>query len=158
MAGKSSGDYGHEMKRELLDSGICTSDELLECSIEEFSDLQVTTGVILPRAYQGFLQSMGRGAGDFFRGTDIFFQSLPITRDVVQKLIYQDEKARGFKLPDNVFVFASHQGYSFLYFVAEEDDDDPRVFVYTEDEGPPRQVAESFTQWFSQSVRDHAEE
>lgn len=157
MTGRSSLDYGEEMKRQLLDAGVCTSDELLGCSIEEFSDLQVSNGVILPRAYQGFLQTLGRGAGDFFRGTDIFFQNVPIPREVVQEMINQDNEARGCKLPAKAFVFASHQDYSFLYFVAREDDDDPPVFLYEEDEGPPRQVAASFTQWFSDSVRDHAE-
>jgi len=157
MARKNSGDYGKEMRRQLLTAGICSPRELFGCNVEEVSDLAVSNGAILPRAYWGFLQAAGRGAGDFFRGTDIFYRSLPIPRQVVQEMIDRDERAAGFTLPDKVFVFASHQGYSFLYFAVEEDDDDPAVFAYVEDEGPPRQVAESFTQWFSASVTDHAE-
>jgi hypothetical protein len=153
----SSGEYGEELQAKIVEAGVAKPEELYGCSPEEIHDLQVRTGVVLPKAYRGFLEVMGRGAGAFFQGTDIYYQSLPISRDEVQEMMDEDEGASGFKLPDNAFVFASHQGYSFLFLVAEEGVDDPPVWVYEEGEGEPREVADSFTKWFAAAVRDHKE-
>jgi hypothetical protein len=37
-------------------------------------------------------------------------------------------------LPKNAFVFLMHQGYHFMYFIADGQSDDPPVYYYLEGE------------------------
>jgi hypothetical protein len=50
-------------------------------------------------------------------------------------------------LPNDAFVFAMHQRYRFLYFVARPGDDDPAVYSYLEGEPGSKLVATSFSEF-----------
>lgn len=159
MADARSREYAQELTRLVVDAGLAAEDDLVGCSDDEIAALEARISVSLPRAYQGFLHAMGRDAGDLFVGTDMFYEDLPIPREVLQAVLDEDDDAGGFVVPDNAVVFVSHQGYVFLYLLVEDGNDDPPVFLYTEEEGgPPRQVADHFTQWFAESVADHTDE
>ena len=94
---------------------------------------------------------MGNGAGRFFRGTDLFYPSMLGMTDIGRGIVHEDEQ--GMELASNAFVFAMHQGYSFMFFYAGESDD-PVVWYYLEQSGLFKKVNERFTAY----IRDCAAE
>ena len=71
---------------------------------------------------------MGRGAGRFWAGTDIFF---PAIMKLPGASIRYRESQTQFPMPEDAIVFAMHQGYQVLYFCAN-DGDDPPVYHHLE--------------------------
>jgi hypothetical protein len=59
----------------------------------------------------------------------------------------------GLALDPADFVFAVHQGYTFLFFRCGGSDDPP-VFLYEEGETRFRQVADSFSAWLVGCAQD----
>ena len=124
-----------EVVERLVGSGIARPDEIRGCSEAEIHDLERQSGVRFPGEYRAFLSAMGQGAGRFFRGTDMFFAEIPKLRLFADELL--DELGNPFQLPGSSFVFSVHQGYQFMYFIADDGIDDPPVYSFMEgDEGP----------------------
>jgi len=96
----------------LIKNELATSEELQGCSEKEIEQLEKHIDAKLPQSYREFLALMGHNAGIFRRGTDYLYKDLfNLTGDT--KEILMDGP---FKLPDDAFVFSSHQGYIFVYF------------------------------------------
>ncbi len=123
---------------------------LAGCSEQDLLELQHGMGVQLPPAYLRFLRRCGADTGDFLRGSDLTLAFLPRLRSSAQALLTDD---KGPLLPDDAFVFFSHQGYQFLFFRLS-DGPDPPVFYYLEASGVFRKVAPSFSAWLRQTVHD----
>lgn len=84
--------------------------------------------VRLPMVYRVFLSIMGKGAGQYMRGSSVFFNEIYLLRDGAEELL----KENNFRpLPENVFVFWMHQGYQFAFFYLDQGDD-PAVYYYIE--------------------------
>ena len=49
-----------------------------------------------------------------------------------------------------------HQGYTFLFFDAESQDDPP-VWMFTEGDQQPKQIAPSFSEWLFVALEDDIE-
>lgn len=56
---------------------------------------------------------------------------LPDLREIAEQLLQENNQP---PLPAQAFVFLMHQGYQFLYFVADGKNDDPPVYGYLEGE------------------------
>jgi hypothetical protein len=52
-----------------------------------------------------------------------------------------------FRLPERAVVFLMHQGYFFVFFVADGATEDPPVFACQEGDPGPSRHAESFSAW-----------
>lgn len=144
-------DSVHEVVRELTAAGLVTPETLQGCSEQEIAALERDLGVQLPAIYREFLAVMGRRAGTFFEGTDFLYRDLPTLREQAEHLLRRCNA--GLALDHSDFVFAVHQGYTFLFFRCGGSDDPP-VRLYEEDETSFREVAKSFSSWLVGAARD----
>lgn len=107
----------------LIDAKICTASDIKGATVEDVVALEKTFGKNLPKQYREFLLAVGCGAGDFFRGTDIFLPTLQcLKKEAIDLLAENDENV---ELGEDAFVFSMHQGYEFTYFNVSEGDAPP---------------------------------
>lgn len=83
---------------------------------------------IMPTYYKLYLSLLGVKSGDLKEGTDILFSEIDDINECTIELMDENN----IKVPDNMFAFLLHQGYSSLFFI--ERNDDPVVYCYTEGE------------------------
>jgi SMI1-KNR4 cell-wall len=116
-------------------------------ALHEVEALERQLGVVFPEAYKAFLLILGRDGGPDFVGSDCTIGEVPTLREGAERLL----RAQGspFRLPEQAVVFLMHQGYSFLFFVADGTVEDPPVFAYLEGDPGPIQKAESFSAWLA---------
>ena len=117
----------------------CTSEEILEIA-------ELWGKKKLPKAYEEFLVLMGRGLGDLFVGSRMFYPDILNLPKEVAWLIAGDPN---FALPANASPFASHQGYQFLYMT---DGDDPPVYFYMEMQGKGVFRRDRFSQFVADGI------
>ena len=138
--------------RKLVNVGVSSYNLIQGCSNEEIEYLENYTTHPLPETYKQFLIHMGHGAGKFFEGTDIFYKTIFENRIAANELLEEDQS--NFKLAETDFVFASHQGYQFMYFSLCENAD-PSVYYYIEGAKLPHKKWERFSEFLIQSVEDY---
>lgn len=96
-----------EFSNLLIKNELATSEELQGCSEKEIEQLEEHIGAKLPQTYREFLTLMGHDAGIFWRGTDYLYKSVFNLTEYVRETMMDGS----FKLPNDAFVFSSHQGY-----------------------------------------------
>ncbi|CDG99383.1 conserved hypothetical protein [Xenorhabdus bovienii str. puntauvense] len=112
--------------KKLID--ILDSKELVVKGCDEYQILNLEDKYgKLPRYYKIYLSLIGIDSGDFKKGTDILFKNIDDINEWTIELMQENH----IKLPDKMFSFSLHQGYSALFFV-DRNDDDPYVYCYTE--------------------------
>ncbi len=97
------------------------------CSSNQISNIESIYG-ILPEYYKIYMSLLGVSSGDFKKGTDILYDELDDINECTVELMSEN----GVEVPEGMFAFLLHQGYSSLFFL--ERDDNPRVYCYTEGE------------------------
>lgn len=135
----------------LIDAGLADETTLQGCREDEISHLECSLGIELPSIYRQFLARLGRSAGAFLTGTDFLCAFLPELRRQAERLL--EETNASFRLAETDFVFASHQGYQFLYFTTGQLGD-PAVWCFADGDSEPRCVFDHFSQWLSACVSD----
>ena len=138
----------------LTGAKIVSPATLVGCTDEEIASIEASAGVKLPATYRAFLAKMGRSAGTFLQGTDFLFPDLLTLKAQAQRLLRESKAPVGLDAAD--FVFAVHQGYTFVFFKCGTDDDPP-VFVFEEGDTSFRPGAESFSAWLAQSAADEVD-
>jgi hypothetical protein len=116
-------------------------------SREEVVALEKELGVTFPAAYKAFLFVLGRDGGSDFIGSDCTTRHLPGLRGGADDLLRRN--GTPFTLPEKAVVFLMHQGYYFVYFLADQRSEDPPVFAYLEGDPAPVKKAESFSAWLA---------
>lgn len=97
------------------------------CTANEIAEIESYFKVQLPNAYTDFLKTMGRGAGDYLKGSSVFYDEIFDLKDGAVDLLTENN----FKpLPEDAFVFYMHQGYQFAFFLSETSDDPPVFYFY----------------------------
>lgn len=98
--------------------------------LDEFQirKIEIEFNAPLPATYRTFLSLMGNGAGNYMRGSSVFFNEIFSLRKWTMELINENGLN---PLPKNAFVFWMHQGYQSAYFRLNESNDPP-VFYYEE--------------------------
>jgi hypothetical protein len=104
--------------------------------------------------YRAFLLTMGRGAGDFLRGSEIYYPLMLGMNEDAQDLL--DESSPPLRLPDDAFVFFFHQGYQFGFFQASSGIDDPEVYRFLEGETAFQPLGHTFSAWLREAIEDEA--
>jgi len=147
------------------------------CNKQEIEELERNFG-LLPKAYKNFLEIAGKGAGQLFVGTNIFYekytvvpkQGVTAAQNSIEKLqatadfILQnsgfttlEEKRR--ILPENALVICTHQGYLFdfiqLHPSHNELRDDPPVFRFEEDQENAVMIAPKFSTYIAEAIENH---
>jgi len=121
------------------------------CSNDEIDNVEQRAGLRLPAAYRAYLRIAGRQPPAALVGSDCTIRHLPYLRDAANQLLEQGGQAR---LPQNAFVFLMHQGYQFMYFVADGQSDDPPVHYYLEGELRVVRNFERFSGFVATCVQD----
>ena len=112
----------------LIARRLAARDDFRGCSLDEVRELESRYAVTLPTFYTEFLLRMGRGAGAYMRGSDVFYPELLQVRRYAEELLR--EAGVNFQLGQNDFVFFVHQGYQFAYFQTDTSDDPPVWYFY----------------------------
>ena len=141
--------YLKPIKQRLIALNLASPHDLIGCTMREIIELEQQLGVAgtppykggaccdrpaavkLPRAYQEFLRIMGKGAGQFLRGSDCFYDQLLDLQQAAGELLAENHFLG--KIPDDAFVFFMHQGYQFSFFRLSEGDNPP-TYSYCEGE------------------------
>lgn len=139
--------------RKLIRYGLAKSKEIQGCTPEEIRKIEIGLGICFPQTYKDFLLTLGHGAGRFFKGTDIFYKDLLNIQTWAKELLEEDRPS--FQLSKDVFVFAIHQGYQFMYFHTKFKDDDPPVFRYIEGTLQPRKIDNHFSEFLLDSINQY---
>jgi hypothetical protein len=137
----------------LMDRGVASRDSILGCHPNEIAEIESRIGHELPFAYREFLLQMGRDAGRFYLGTDMFYPdivNLNLTQ-AARKLVEDDKSA--ITLADDAIVFSMHQGYEFL-FIREGEGIDPPVYYYMEESGQFEKKADTLTEFLLHAAQE----
>jgi hypothetical protein len=135
----------------LVRRGVVTENTINGCSAQEIKQVEAGVGQPLPLAYREFLAKMGRGAGDFYVGTHLFFPSMLGITEAARELVAEDEA--GVVLPQGAIAFMMHQGYQFM-FVRADEGEDPPVYYYMEQSGEFVKKAEQLSQFLIDVAHD----
>lgn len=135
----------------LCSRGVATRDNICGCSPEEIAKVRAEFKIPLPLAYEEFLSQMGRSAGRFYEGTDMFFPKILGAKAAARELVAEDPF--GVEFPDDAIPFSMHQGYQFL-FVRSSEGDDPPVYYYLEQSGQFEVKADEFSKFLSEVADD----
>lgn len=130
-----------------LESKEC---KLKGCSVQEIAAIEKHYKVRLPSSYVEFLQNMGISAGEFLKGSSMFYDEIFDLREGAIELLADNDFKQ---LPDDTFVFFMHQGYQLAFFYLT-DGDDPPVYYYYEgrNEGDFEKKEESFTNFLESQL------
>lgn len=140
------------IKEKLLEKAITSEQEIIPCSVDEISTLLVNNKYSLPMDYRQFLLAMGKKAGRFMQGTDFFYpEILSLKKEAIDLLIENEED---FSLPEEAFVFSMHQGYEFLFFKLNNEDN-YAIYQYIEGEGNPKKAWNSFNDFIIDSLNQY---
>jgi SMI1 / KNR4 family (SUKH-1) len=123
--------YLEPIKQRLIALNLVNQNELMGCTQKEILQLEQQLGVKLPTAYQEFLRIMGKGAGQFLRGSDCFYDQLLDLQQAAGELLAENHFLG--RMPDDAFVFLMHQGYQFSFFRLFQGEDPP-TYSYCEGE------------------------
>lgn len=104
---------------------------LIPISNEDISKIELKFKVSLPEVYKQFLHLMGKGAGEYMKGSSVFYDHLFSLREWAKELLIENNME---PLPETAFVFWMHQGYQAAYFNLNEGDDPP-VYYFSEGQG-----------------------
>src|SRR5688572_27013995 len=99
-------------------SGIARPLELKGCSEEEIIWLEQKFGVVLPRAYRKYLETMGQGAGRLFT-----HDHAAVTYPYLADLTTKANETLASKLPQTAFVIHGRLGETFLFILCDNSED-----------------------------------
>lgn len=91
--------------------------KLSPCNAVDIEYIEQKLKTKLPEEYLEFLLTMGRGAGKFMLGSDVFIDELLTLKEGALEIIDENNLP---PLPPNAFVFWMHQGYQFAFFEINE--------------------------------------
>ena len=144
-----------ELKEQIVVAGLASIADFVGCSPKEIRKVEAEAQISLPRFYVRFLESMGKGAGYFLRGSSVFYPELLQLRRYAEELLR--EMGFPFQLGERDFVFFVHQGYQFAYFQVDAGDD-PRVWCFEEEWEAPEDKWGTLSEFFLAVVRDQSSE
>lgn len=136
----------------LTKKGLSQKDDFRGCSDEEIQEIESFYDIKLPESYHLFLKKMGKSAGIFMSGTDMFYRHLFELREGAIELL--EESDADYTLPKEMFVFSMHQGYEFCCFDVTGSPD-PKVYQYMEDDDEPSVVWESFSRYLKEMLQQY---
>lgn len=134
-----------KLKNKLIDCGLATEETIIGCSEDEITLLQENENIKrFPKMYHEFLRLMGEETGKF----------MPYTNQKLYQLFderyWTNHELRllniKFQLSEYDFVFMYiPEGYAFWYFNTKDQNDDPPVYEYREDDEESKLISERLT-------------
>lgn len=134
-----------QLTENLIKNKVASPKNIRGCSELEINELESYFNVKLPQLYKEFLKKMGKQAGDYRVGTDIFYEDLYDLRQQFQDIL--DDHNNPFLLKPSIFVFSVHQGVIFHFFDTGDDYTDPPVYGYLEGEKNVKLIYEKYSKY-----------
>lgn len=122
-------DFISDVIQILQSRNIAERDNIFGCTDADIARVQEQYDYPLPNAYKEFLKAMGKGAGNLFQGSDVFFPECIDLRAMAIEILSEDVSSPS--LPPDAVVFGMHQGYQF-FFIRASEGDDPVVHFFNE--------------------------
>lgn len=141
----------NDVVKVLVDGGVANDSDIMGCSEAEIAQVERILNVKLPAAYREFLLRMGRGAGDFYCGSDLHWPKVLGLTEAGRELVSEDEA--DIQLPADAIVIVMHQGYQFLFIRATEGDDPP-VYHYMEYSGEFHKMSNALSKFLFDVAHD----
>ena len=95
-----------------------------------------------------YLKVMGhKGVAELFRGEDADYESMIELKKQLQDLI--EVTPTKFVLPDDAFVFFTHHGDDYRYFLTDNNDDDPVIFTYNLGDDNARIATDKYSKYLN---------
>lgn len=118
------------LKEYLIATGVAPAG-VIGCSDSEITQIEQRWELPLPSEYRQFLEIMGRDAGRFLLGSDVYFPDCLDIREAVEGLFEEtlEDLGKNISLPIGSVVFLLHQGYEFYSLHSDKQ-------VYYFSEGP----------------------
>ena len=136
----------------LVDEHLVPQEALRGCSTAEVKAVMADQDVArLPLSYLCYLRKIGRGAGEFLRGTDAFYPGIIGLKSATIDLLAENDVAT--ELVPNAFVFAMHQGYQAFWFPSIVQDN-PEVIMYQEGDKFPSRTWANFATYLGDMIKD----
>ncbi|WP_156161415.1 SMI1/KNR4 family protein [Nocardia vulneris] len=116
--------------RDLVESGFAKAGEIVGCTADEVAEVvAMAPGAFpVPDEYLAFLAVLGKSAGTFFVGTDLFYPALLEANEAAVDI--NSGPGEDLSLSDR-FFFGHHKGYKVYFFERNSE------AVYTYQEGHP---------------------
>lgn len=140
------------LRNRLLASQIATANNISGCTEAEIDRIRVSLRLTLPKAYLDFLRVAGKRAGAFLRDVDIFYPKMLDLRQAAEDILNNWEEG-GLQLPAKALVFAMRRGDQFMYFVSDENSDDPPIWHYVIGSGGFKQIDSSIWNLLESEMR-----
>ena len=127
------------------------------CSKAEIQEaMQAQEVKRLPKVYREFLETMGKQAGylGLLWRSGIYYKCnhiLYMKRDLRRQM----KASFNLSMPDDIFVFYQDIGDTFLFFYTDNEDDDPPVYLFNDDESYFRLVSESLSEFFLEYAENY---
>jgi hypothetical protein len=120
---------GVTLVQRILAARRATPDEIIPCTEEDLREVARYAPGPLPMAYLDFLYAIGRGAGDFLSDQDIYYPRIfDLHHDA--NVVLDNEGGPRLTLPADAFVFSVRNLEQFLFFHADGQADNPRIYHY----------------------------
>lgn len=116
---------------EIVDYLKRKNERLKPCDIYEVKLIEEKYGIALPKVYKEFLLAMGKEAGNYMKGSTVFYKDILNIHGWTKELIFENDLP---SLPSDAFPFWMHQGYQAAYFKVTEGENPP-VYYFTEGKG-----------------------
>lgn len=146
--------FGEVLKEVLVAHKICREDKFKGCSPEEIEAVMREQGVKrLPRIYREFLEVQGKeGLGEnAYASSDWSCEVIGGLKE--EAIRNRDSYDAEIILPEDMFVFFGHHDYEFLYFLTDNDDDNPPVYRFIAGHGKIELLAETLTEYYNLIVQ-----
>ncbi|WP_063632232.1 SMI1/KNR4 family protein [Nocardia brasiliensis] len=132
--------------QDLVESGFAKAGEIAGCTADEVAEVVATApdSFPVPDEYLAFLAVLGKAAGTFFVGTDLFYPSLLEANEAAADI--SSGPGEDLSLSDR-FFFGHHQGYKVYFFERNAE----AVYVYQEGHPEIQRLASSFLEFLRQA-------
>ncbi|WP_280450062.1 hypothetical protein [Nocardia brasiliensis] len=146
MASEESEAVMRALCRDLVESGFAKTDEIVGCTADEVAEVVATApdAFPIPDEYLAFLTVLGKSAGTFFVGTDLFYPSLLEANEAAADI--SSGPGEDLSLGDR-FFFGHHQGYKVYFFERNSE----AVCTYQEGHPAVQRLANSFLGFLRQA-------
>lgn len=134
----------------IADGVTATAEQLQGLTPLEIDEIEHDQPAPLAQSYRRFLELVGRGAGHFLQGSDVFYPSVLGLGRAARELL--EENQVPFVLTDEDRVILMHQGYQFDFLRGTGPD--PEVWSFSEGTavGVPLVSYSCFTEWLAAQV------
>ncbi len=125
--------FGEEFAKKLIASHLVYPNKVSGWTAQEIQTLMEKQGVErLPEVFRSYFAHVGYGSECLFLGESYGYGAMTVLKDFMKSTMAKDKKYAD-QFREDAFVFVSHNGYWYAFILTDNEDDDPPVYQYEED-------------------------